>query len=143
MTDLQFREQFTDAVAAVVNDQERAGLDIVTNGDYHLDADHAGRSWFIYPTERLDGMSEHSLSYTNPMWSYPVGTWLNEIVGGWKFPLVTGKVGPRIPLRVRQDLARRPGARRPARSSSGRSPPTSLPPSSRSAPTTTTTTRSS
>ena len=143
MTDLQFREQFTDAVAAVVNDQERAGLDIVTNGDYHLDADHAGRSWFIYPTERLEGMSEHSLAYTNPMWSYPVGTWLNEIVGGWKFPLVTGKVGPRIPLRVRQDLARRPGARRPSRSSSGRSRPTSPPPSSKSAPTSTTTTRSS
>ena len=114
MTDLEFREQFTDAVAAVVNDQERAGLDIVTNGDYHLDADHAGRSWFIYPTERLDGMSEHSLSYTNPMWSYPVGTWLNEIVGGWKFPLVTGKVGPRIPFefakiwRVAQARADRP-----------------------------------
>src|SRR5215211_5913460 len=81
MSDVAFREQFTDAVASVITDQERAGLDIVTNGDYHLDADLAGRSWFIYPTERLEGMSEHSLAPTNPMWSYPVGTWLNEIVG--------------------------------------------------------------
>jgi 5-methyltetrahydropteroyltriglutamate--homocysteine methyltransferase len=98
MTDLAFREQFQDAVSAVLADQARAGLDLLTNGDYHLDADHAGRSWFIYPTERLTGMSEHSLEATNPMWSYPVGTWLNEIVGGWKFPLVVGKVSARIPL---------------------------------------------
>jgi len=98
MTDIAFREQFQDAVGAVLGDQERAGLDILTNGDYHLDADHAGRSWFLYPTERLTGMSEHALETTNPMWSYPVGTWLNEIVGGWKFPLVVEKVAPRIPL---------------------------------------------
>jgi len=98
MGDLAFREQFTDAVSAVLVDQERAGLDILTNGDYHLDADHAGRSWFIYPTERFAGMSERSLERTNPMWSYPAGTWLNEIVGGWKFPLVVGKVSPLIPL---------------------------------------------
>jgi len=98
MGDVAYREQFVDAVSAVLADQERAGLDILTNGDYHLDADHAGRSWFIYPTERLSGMSRPALEPTNPMWSYPVGTWLNDIVGGWKFPLVTGKVEPRLPL---------------------------------------------
>jgi len=98
MSDVAYREQFVDAVNAVLGDQQRAGLDILTNGDYHLDADHAGRSWFSYPTERLDGMSQPMLETTNPMWSYPVGTWLNEIVGGWKFPRVEGKVGPRLPL---------------------------------------------
>jgi 5-methyltetrahydropteroyltriglutamate--homocysteine methyltransferase len=114
MADIAYREQFLDAVQAVLGDQERAGLDILTNGDYHLDADHAGRSWFIYPTERLSGMSEFSLETTNPMWSYPVGTWLNEIVGGWKYPLVTGKVESRIPLefakiwRIAQSRAERP-----------------------------------
>ena len=98
MTDVAYREQFVDAVTAVLGDQERAGLDILTNGDYHLDADHAGRSWFSYPTERFSGMSQPALETTNPMWSYPVGTWLNEIVGGWKFPLVVGKVEARLPL---------------------------------------------
>jgi 5-methyltetrahydropteroyltriglutamate--homocysteine methyltransferase len=98
MTDVAYREQFVDAVSAVLSDQERAGLDILTNGDYHLDADHAGRSWFIYPTERMAGMSDPALEATNPTWSYPVGTWLNEIVGGWKFPRVQGKVEPRLPL---------------------------------------------
>ena len=114
LLDVHFREQFLDAHTTVIADQERAGLDILTNGDYHLDADHAGRSWFIYPTERLAGMSDWSLAPTNPMWSYPVGTWLNEIVGGWKFPLVVGKVAPRIPLefakvwRVAQARTERP-----------------------------------
>lgn len=114
MADTRFREQFTDAVAAVLSDQEQAGLDILTNGDYHLDNDLAGRSWFLYPTERLAGMSQHAVETTNPMWSYPAGTWLNEIVGGWKYPLVVDKVGPRVPFefakiwRVAQAKADRP-----------------------------------
>ena len=98
MADVAFREQFVDAVSAVISDQEVAGLDILTNGDYHLDADLAGRSWFSYPTQRLAGISDHELETTNPMWSYPVGTWLNEIVGGWKYPKIIGKVEPRIPF---------------------------------------------
>jgi 5-methyltetrahydropteroyltriglutamate--homocysteine methyltransferase len=114
MGDVLYREHFVDAVSAVLADQERAGLDILTNGDYHLDADLAGRSWFLYPTERMTGMSEPALETTNPMWQYPVGTWLNEIVSGWKYPLVVGKVGPRLPLefakiwRVAQGRSERP-----------------------------------
>jgi 5-methyltetrahydropteroyltriglutamate--homocysteine methyltransferase len=81
----------------VIGDQELAGLDIVTNGDYHLDADLAGRSWFSYPSERLSGISEYDTE-TTAEWSYPVGSWLNEIVGGWKYHAVVGKVGPRVPL---------------------------------------------
>jgi 5-methyltetrahydropteroyltriglutamate--homocysteine methyltransferase len=92
MADVAFREQFTDAVSAIISDQEAAGLDILTNGDYHLDADLAGRSWFSYPTQRLTGISDHELDSTNPMWSYPVGTWLNEIVGGWKYPKIVRQV---------------------------------------------------
>ena len=98
MGDVAFREQFMDAVSTIISDQEAAGLDILTNGDYHLDNDLAGRSWFYYPTERFSGISDEELETTNKMWSYPVGTWLNEIVGGWKYPMITGKVEPRIPL---------------------------------------------
>lgn len=36
LLDVHFREQFLDAHSTVIADQERAGLDIVTNGDYHL-----------------------------------------------------------------------------------------------------------
>ena len=38
MMDPWYREQFADAHAIVVSDQARAGLDIVTTGDYHLDS---------------------------------------------------------------------------------------------------------
>ncbi len=95
--DVAFREQHMDAVASVISDQELAGLDILTNGDYHLDFDLAGRSWFSYPTERLSGISEFDTE-TTAGWVYPIGTWLNEIVGGWKYHAITDKIGPRVPL---------------------------------------------
>ncbi len=112
MTDLQFREQFTDAVAAVVNDQERAGLDIVTNGDYHLDADHAGRSWFIYPTERLDGHVGALALVHEPDVVVPGRHVAERDRRRLEVPARGRQGRPEDPARVRQDLARRPGARR-------------------------------
>ena len=56
MTDITFREQYTDAVAVAVSDQERAGLDILVDGDSRFDMDVAGRSWFAYVGERTEGM---------------------------------------------------------------------------------------
>ncbi len=35
MLDLRFREKFQDAIAVLISDQERAGLDILTHGDFH------------------------------------------------------------------------------------------------------------
>ena len=97
MADVAYREQYVDAVTSVLNDQEYAGLDILTNGDYHLDNDLAGRSWFSYPTERFEGMSEYDTE-TTAEWQYPIGSWLNEIVGGWKYHAVVDKIAPRAPL---------------------------------------------
>ena len=58
MADVAYREQYVDAVGCVLGRPgSSAGLDILTNGDYHLDADIGGRSWFSYPSERLSGMS--------------------------------------------------------------------------------------
>ena len=51
-----FREQYLDAVACVVNAQEAAGLDIVTDGDTRFDLSVGGKSWFFYPIERLGGV---------------------------------------------------------------------------------------
>ena len=42
MKEVDYREKFLDAVATVLSDQEQAGLDILTNGDYHLDEDLGG-----------------------------------------------------------------------------------------------------
>ena len=54
--DMKYREQFSDALNVVVNDQARAGLDIVTTGDYYCDEDFFGRSWVNYPLERIEGL---------------------------------------------------------------------------------------
>jgi 5-methyltetrahydropteroyltriglutamate--homocysteine methyltransferase len=59
MADIAFREQYTDAVAAYLSDQQRAGLDLLTDGDARCDCDVGGRSWFAYATERLEGLEGH------------------------------------------------------------------------------------
>jgi 5-methyltetrahydropteroyltriglutamate--homocysteine methyltransferase len=59
MGDSMFREQYLDAVAAVINAQEAAGLDIVTDGDSRFDLNVGGKSWFFYPIERLNGIRGH------------------------------------------------------------------------------------
>jgi 5-methyltetrahydropteroyltriglutamate--homocysteine methyltransferase len=45
--DSLFREQYLDAVACIVNAQEAAGLDIVTDGDSRFDLVVGGKSWFF------------------------------------------------------------------------------------------------
>jgi 5-methyltetrahydropteroyltriglutamate--homocysteine methyltransferase len=55
--DSLYREQYLDAVACYLNEQERAGLDILTDGDSRFDLEVGGRSWFFYTIERLNGIS--------------------------------------------------------------------------------------
>jgi 5-methyltetrahydropteroyltriglutamate--homocysteine methyltransferase len=113
MTDIAYREQFPDAVSTVIADQERAGLDIVTNGDFHLDASLAGASWLLYPVERLAGVAERAEQSADE-WAAPSGTILNEIFGGWRYPPVVGKIESGIPFefgkiwRIAQARATRP-----------------------------------
>lgn len=57
IADARFREQYTDAVGTFIRDQERAGLDIVTDGDARFDSDVGGMSWFQYPARRLKGLA--------------------------------------------------------------------------------------
>ena len=95
MMDPWFREQFTDAHAICVSDQERVGLDILTTGDYHLDEDVAGRSWHHYPLQRWKGFEHEELQTRNtrsPLLAYPVGTMLDSIYKTWRWPRVVDKV---------------------------------------------------
>ncbi|MBI3966127.1 MAG: cobalamin-independent methionine synthase II family protein [Chloroflexi bacterium] len=57
--DSLFREQYLDAVACIINAQEAAGLDIVTDGDSRFDLAVGGKSWFFYPLERIGGITAH------------------------------------------------------------------------------------
>lgn len=92
LVDLRYREQATDAVKCVVSDQERAGLDILTNGDFHHDNDLGGRSWAHYNIERLAGIDENREVTTDEAFAFPGGTLLHEIFAGWRYPLVTDKL---------------------------------------------------
>jgi 5-methyltetrahydropteroyltriglutamate--homocysteine methyltransferase len=99
MLDPQYRERLTDAISVVISDQERAGLDILTFGDYHLDADLAGLSWLTYPLERWSGLEgRHQQSETTrakrAVQSRRPGTALYEIYGAWRWPRVAGAVEP-------------------------------------------------
>jgi 5-methyltetrahydropteroyltriglutamate--homocysteine methyltransferase len=57
MVDRTYREQYLDAVAVYLRDQEAAGLDIVTDGDCRFDADVAGHNWFSYAPLHMDGFA--------------------------------------------------------------------------------------
>jgi 5-methyltetrahydropteroyltriglutamate--homocysteine methyltransferase len=95
MMDVRFREKFQDALAVVVSEQERAGLDLITHGDYHCDEDMAGRAWHHYPLQRWAGFEGDYLQpeETRAPWlHYPPGTLLNEIYTGWRWPHVVDKI---------------------------------------------------
>ena len=101
MRDVVFREQLTDAFAAVLVEQDRSGLDILTTGDYFHDEDLGGQSWLRYPLERWSGLEgsyplSERLVGAEPMaaaqLAYPPGTIMHEIFRGWTWPRVVGKV---------------------------------------------------
>jgi 5-methyltetrahydropteroyltriglutamate--homocysteine methyltransferase len=95
MLDVRFREKFQDALAVVISEQERAGLDLITHGDFHCDEDFAGRSWHHYPIQRWAGFEGDHLQSEetrSPWLVYPPGTLLNEIYTGWRWPRVVGKI---------------------------------------------------
>ena len=57
MADYIFREQYSDAVSCFIRDQERAGLDILTDGDCRFGTEIAGGSWVSYPAYRIQGLT--------------------------------------------------------------------------------------
>ncbi len=91
--DSLYREQYIDAVACYLNEQERAGLDILTDGDARFDLEVGGRSWFFYPIERLNGIagfrdSSHFLDYGD----IKPGHILYEVQEAYHPPAVVGKI---------------------------------------------------
>jgi 5-methyltetrahydropteroyltriglutamate--homocysteine methyltransferase len=63
MTNNKFREQYTDALACYLRDQEVAGLDIVTDGDCRFDQDVGGQTWTSYPPRHMKGFEAHIRSW--------------------------------------------------------------------------------
>ena len=93
MAEGTFREQYNDAVSCFIRDQERAGLDILTDGDCRFDSDVGGRSWVTYAAQRINGMTgyDHTTRHTNWGGTAP-GELLYEILEARMLPIVTEQV---------------------------------------------------
>lgn len=110
-----FREQYLDAVACIINAQEAAGLDVVTDGDSRFDLAVGGKSWFFYPIERLGGISGHRDTSRGWMARHDLrpGHILWEVMEAYQPAVVTGKL-TRGPLelaavwKVAQRLSNKP-----------------------------------
>jgi len=96
--DAIYREQYGDAVATLIADQVRAGLDIVTDGEMRFDQDIGGRSWFGYPFDRMTGLAPRA--YGDPRQREGFGgrtrdpaDILAEFADTMRPPRVTGQVG--------------------------------------------------
>jgi 5-methyltetrahydropteroyltriglutamate--homocysteine methyltransferase len=114
IADARFREQYTDAVGTFVRDQERAGLDIVTDGDARFDSDVGGMSWFQYPARRLKGLGGGDYHRTRKGYGGTrKGDIIFEVMESRVMPRCVGKI-ERGPLhyaylwRVAQGLTSRP-----------------------------------
>jgi len=113
--DTRFREQYVDAVGAYVRDQERAGLDIVTDGDCRFDMDVGGLSWFQYPARRFKGLggADYYYKVKKGYGGTTKGDILFEVFESRVMPRCVGKI-ERGPLhytylwKVAQGMATRP-----------------------------------
>ena len=100
--DAVYREQYGDAVAALISDQTRAGLDVVTDGEMRFDLDIGGRSWFGYAFDRMEGLTRpergvHATGSRHRGFAQRAGTAgdiLSEFVSTLQPPRVTGAIGP-------------------------------------------------
>jgi len=92
MGDARYREQYQDAVSSHIRDQERAGIDVVTDGDCHFDIDVGGQSWFLYPARRLDGLSGSDYP-AQVGYGSGKGSIIFEAMESRVLPRVTGRIG--------------------------------------------------
>jgi methionine synthase II (cobalamin-independent) len=96
--DSRFREQYLDAVACLVREQELAGLDLVTDGDSRFDLTVGGKSWFYYVIERLRGITGAQDRSTGGGWkALRPGHILYEVMEAYQ-PAVVGEALGRGPL---------------------------------------------
>jgi 5-methyltetrahydropteroyltriglutamate--homocysteine methyltransferase len=92
----KFRDQYTDAVMIYLKQQELAGLDIVTDGDAHFDADVGGMSWTSYPARHMSGFDRHNALPTlagKGGLAFPPGHILHDYLEARVMPPVVGKIG--------------------------------------------------
>ena len=96
MVDGRFREQYIDAVTVYLNDQETAGVDIVTDGDAHYDNEVGGQSWTSYPPFHMDGFDKgipEPALYKIGGVGFPMGHILHDYLEARVMPAIIGPLG--------------------------------------------------
>jgi 5-methyltetrahydropteroyltriglutamate--homocysteine methyltransferase len=58
MVETRFREQYEDALAVYLNQQDISGLDIFSDGDVRFTQDIGGQSWTSYPPSHMEGFDK-------------------------------------------------------------------------------------
>ena len=96
MVNITYREQYEDALAVYLRQQETAGLDVVTDGDCRFDHEVGGQSWARYPALHMQGFDTD-----NPVLApaaahgvtYPRGHILHDYLEARVVPQIVGPVG--------------------------------------------------
>ena len=95
MMNSRYREQYTDAVAVHLRDQEVAGLDICTDGDAHYDEEVGGQSWTSYPLFQMEGFERNNpqpaIMRTGGV-AFPPGHILHDYLEARVMPRVIGPI---------------------------------------------------
>jgi 5-methyltetrahydropteroyltriglutamate--homocysteine methyltransferase len=96
MVDIEFRDQYVDALTVFIHQQELAGLDIVTDGDARFDHDVGGQSWTRYPTQHMSGF-DHAEPVLAKVGAggirFPRGNILHDYREARVMPKVIGPIG--------------------------------------------------
>lgn len=101
--DFNFNEQYSDAVAAMIADQHRAGLDILSDGEMRFDTDIGGRSWFGYLFDRMEGLAKPQVRRSAVEWAARTGPLqrpetpgdiLHEVLQTKMPPVIEAPIGP-------------------------------------------------
>ena len=90
-----YREQHFDCLACHVASQQKAGIDILVDGDTRLDDDVAGRSWVSYAYERIEGMGAPGVAVQPyaAMADKGPGDFIWEVIETRLTPNVVGAIG--------------------------------------------------
>src|SRR5678809_908707 len=104
----RFREQYVDALSVYLQEQEVAGLDIVTDGDCRFDSDIGGQSWTSYPPHHMSGFDTQHPKL--PKITGPIGRGEMQYAEIWKAaqrltpkPVKFGTVTPELVAFAVQD----------------------------------------
>jgi 5-methyltetrahydropteroyltriglutamate--homocysteine methyltransferase len=95
MVETRFREQYEDALAVYLNQQDIAGLDIFSDGDARFTQDIGGQSWTSYPPSHMAGFDRKPkpAPIGGGGIGFPRGHILHDYIEARVMPSIVGPVG--------------------------------------------------